>query len=279
MKKLEFLSVACLLLLIGLLGSCVSLEDRTMTPQERAEAEIVGSVTAGFTTLQFFHIPNNSAIRNKAYAELKKEAQKKFPGNIDVMNIAVSGSFSGWNIPWIFAVYGPLWANIQKITATGDVVQYNTASRQAPVTQKDAGESSPSSRVQGATTGLEGATNRACETLIYELPKRTTVAVLSVSSRDRNAAAFVMDEIEFQLVDSKEFVMVDRKTLDSVRSEQDFQTSGEVSDASAVSIGNMLGANIVITGTISGSGDTQRLTIKALDVKTAKIVTMAREQF
>jgi TolB-like protein len=184
----------------------------------------------------------------------------------------------GWTTVWISSVVdtfryigavGDFKTIERRILADSPVV--NPASQVSPV--------DPVSRTQGVTTGIEGAINRACETLIYELPKKITVAVLSVSSRDRNTAAFVMDEIEFQLVDSKEFLMVDRNTLDSIRSEQDFQMSGEVSDDSAVNIGNMLGANIVITGTISGSGDTQRLTIKALDVKTAKIVTMAREQF
>jgi curli biogenesis system outer membrane secretion channel CsgG len=72
---------------------------------------------------------------------------------------------------------------------------------------------------------------------------------------------------------------VDRKTLDTIRSEQKFQLSGDVDDNSAVSIGKMLGANIVITGSVTGTGSTQRLTIKALNVQTAQIVTMAREQF
>jgi TolB-like protein len=143
----------------------------------------------------------------------------------------------------------------------------------------DSSGSSRRSSPEGANSGIEAAVNRACETLIYEIPKRATVAILSVSSRDRNLATFVVDEVEFQLVDSKEFQMVDRKTLDSIRDEQQFQMSGEVSDSSAISIGNMLGASIVITGTISGSDNTQRLTLKALDVKTAKIVCMARESF
>ena len=73
--------------------------------------------------------------------------------------------------------------------------------------------------------------------------------------------------------------MVDRKTIDTIRSEQQFQLSGEVSDQSAVSIGHLLGANIVITGNITGTGTNQRLTLKALDVKTARILAMAREQF
>jgi TolB-like protein len=135
------------------------------------------------------------------------------------------------------------------------------------------------SRAQGAASGIGGAISQACETLIYELPRKSTVAVLGISSRNRDMAVFAMDEIEFQLVGSQEFEMVDRKTLDSVREEQNFQMSGDVSDDSAVTIGTMLGADIVITGSITGSGNTQRLTVKALDVTTAKIVTMAREQF
>jgi hypothetical protein len=67
--------------------------------------------------------------------------------------------------------------------------------------------------------------------------------------------------------------------LDKIRTEQNFQLSGEVDDRSAVSIGKILGANIVITGSISGLGTSQRITIKALDVQTAQIITMARESF
>jgi TolB-like protein len=126
---------------------------------------------------------------------------------------------------------------------------------------------------------LEDAVNKICESLIFDLPKNNTIAVLSVSSRERNIATYVIEEIEYQLVNSREFRIVDRNTLDKIRTEQNFQLSGDVDDNSAVSIGRMLGASIVITGTISGSGTSQRLTIKALDVQTAQIITMAREAF
>ncbi|MDR1618408.1 MAG: CsgG/HfaB family protein, partial [Treponema sp.] len=63
------------------------------------------------------------------------------------------------------------------------------------------------------------------------------------------------------------------------KNEQQFQISGEVDDNSAVSIGNMLGANIVITGTIGGTESTRRLRMKALDVKTAEILAMASERY
>jgi hypothetical protein len=129
------------------------------------------------------------------------------------------------------------------------------------------------------TDGIEGAINRAIQTLLGDLPANTTIAVLSVASSVPDLAVFIMDEIEFQFVDSGNYTVVDRKTLDQIRTEQNFQASGEVDDNSAISIGKMLGANIVITGGITGSASTQRLTLKALHVQSAQIVAMAREQF
>ena len=131
----------------------------------------------------------------------------------------------------------------------------------------------------GSASGIEGAVARASLLFVGELRKGATVAVISISSNNSDLATFAIDELEYQLVTAKQFTIVDRKTLDAIRLEQNFQLSGEVSDSSAVSIGNMLGANFVITGTIAGSGNTQRLTLKALDVKTAQIVSMAREAF
>jgi len=132
---------------------------------------------------------------------------------------------------------------------------------------------------QSIKSGIEGAIARASVIFVGELPKDSTIAVISVSSSDVNMASFTIDELEYQLVTAKQFRIVDRNTLDKIRAEQKFQLSGEVSDQSAVTIGSMLGASIVITGNISGIGNTQRLTLKALDVKTAQIITMARESF
>jgi TolB-like protein len=51
--------------------------------------------------------------------------------------------------------------------------------------------------------------------------------------------------------------------------------TGEVDDNSILSIGHLLGAGVVITGSIAEDGD--RLRLKALDVRTAKIAAMSSE--
>ena len=162
-----------------------------------------------------------------------------------------------------------LFGNLQEITATGDVVllEQPTNSRSR-------------SRVNRANaTGIEKAIYTVSDDLINDLPANSKIAVINISSNNRDTSALVVDELEYHLVSAKKFTIVDRRTLDTIRAEQNFQMSGDVSDASAVSIGQMLGANIVITGSITGTGTNQRLSIKALDVKTAQIVTMVRETF
>lgn len=285
-------------MVIYLLDSCVSIQDKTVIRNDLENINRIGSIDVEFFSYQPLHfivLKNN--IKNRAYSLLLKKARTMYQEDIDIVNVNIYGSFSVWNVAvqsggiaagffagdaiglstyytvlpgevsWEYALPGAaigsfLAGNIQKITATGEVVLSQTRSR-----------------IQGYVTGIEGAINRSCDSLAGYLPNNASVAVLSVSSQDRNMATFVIDELEFQLVNSRQFKVVDRITLDAIRAEQNFQLSGDVDDNSAVSIGKMLGANIVITGSISGTGTTQRLTIKALDVQTAQIVAMAREQF
>lgn len=126
---------------------------------------------------------------------------------------------------------------------------------------------------------IEDAIYKAGAVFIQSLEKNSTVAIISVSAQDKDLAEFIIDELAFVLVDSGQFKVVDRNSLDVIKNEQQFQISGDVDDNSAVSIGNMLGANIVITGTIGGAEGARRLRMKALDVKTAEILAMASERY
>jgi hypothetical protein len=126
---------------------------------------------------------------------------------------------------------------------------------------------------------LEAALYAAAQVIVARIPPKTTIAVVSIASRDIESAEFVLDELAYVIVSSGGFKVVDRKSLEAIREEQHFQTGGDVDDDSAVSIGKLLGANIVITGSITGVGSTRRLRLKALDVTTAEIVAMASEAY
>jgi hypothetical protein len=78
--------------------------------------------------------------------------------------------------------------------------------------------------------------------------------------------------LESILVNNGKLAVVDRVNLDKVRAEQGFQLSGDVSDESAKAIGQMLGAGAIVTGTLVNLGDAYRLTLKAINVETARVV-------
>jgi hypothetical protein len=248
-----FIGFVAAAVLICLLSSCISMEVRPMTSTERGETQVVGTVTASWTVFNFLHIhPTRKNLQNRAVSELQAEARRQgYKDNIDIRNISVIGSFNGLTIMPLPGIFGII-ADFQTVTASGDVV--------SSLTQ----------------TKINDAVAKASETMAQTIPRGSVIAVLSVYSSDGSMAEYVIGELEYNLVNSGQFKIVDRRRLDQIRIEQNFQISGEVSDDSAVSIGNILGANIVITGEMTGIGSSQRLSLKALDVKTAQIISMSR---
>ncbi|GHV93449.1 hypothetical protein AGMMS50268_39520 [Spirochaetia bacterium] len=132
----------------------------------------------------------------------------------------------------------------------------------------------PSQAAVPASSGsmtLDEAIAQAAAQMEERLPARTEVALISVSSPSAPFSQYVLDGIEAALVRSGKLVVVDRANLDKVRAEQGFQESGEVSDDSAKSIGQMVGAGTIVTGSLSNIGTLYRLTLKAIDVAKAVV--------
>jgi len=106
------------------------------------------------------------------------------------------------------------------------------------------------------------------------IPLRSRLAIVGITSTDTNEATFYVNELTIQFVNSKRFTVVDRSDIDKVLNEQNFQMSGYVDDNAFVSIGKFIGATVVITGNITGTGSQKRLVIKAINVLTSEILEM-----
>jgi hypothetical protein len=76
---------------------------------------------------------------------------------------------------------------------------------------------------------------------------------------------YAIEDVEYNLVKSGKFKLVDRQQIKTILSEQNFQMSGYVDDVSAVNIGKLAGANVVITISISAADSSGRVSLKALD--------------
>jgi hypothetical protein len=260
-KSLLVLSI----LTVGFFASCISIQDSRMGPND-SELEVLDTVRTQFVSYQPFHIPITSAIKKTAYKRLLDQAKMEYAIDygvdvLDIKNVRVKGDpEDNIGLMFITLLTFPL-GNFQTMYATGTVVVNPNKSQ---------------SRIN--MDALENAVKKSTESFVGRLPRGSVIAVLSIATT--NNARLIIDELEFRLVEmGSSFRIVERRLLEQIRNEQGFQLSGNVSDESAVSIGNMLGANIVITGSVTNSGDKQRLTLKALDVKTAQIIAMTREEF
>jgi TolB-like protein len=118
---------------------------------------------------------------------------------------------------------------------------------------------------------LDSAIRAASDYLNTSIPKGNKTAVLNFQSEYPSLSEYVIDELISNMVNDRIFTVVDRANLALARQELNFQTSGEVNDDTAVSIGQMLGAQTIVSGSISRIGGLVRLRVRALDVKTAQI--------
>jgi hypothetical protein len=98
------------------------------------------------------------------------------------------------------------------------------------------------------------------------------VAFLNIQSNFPDLSEYIISILSENAVNDNLFFVVDRHQLDLVRSELNFHLSGEVSDVSAQSIGQMLGAQVIVSGTITKIGTVYRLQIKAIGVQSAAIL-------
>jgi hypothetical protein len=135
--------------------------------------------------------------------------------------------------------------------------------------------------ISKTSTLLVGRDNNAIKNsfnvLSQNIRNGSKIAIINIEAGDVDEGEFFIEEITMEFVNSRNYVIVDRRTLDVVLREQNFQMTGYVDDDSIVSIGHFLGADVVISGGISGTGNRKRLRFRALDVRTAQILAMSSE--
>jgi tetratricopeptide (TPR) repeat protein len=115
---------------------------------------------------------------------------------------------------------------------------------------------------------LDEAIELSAEDVTTKLPNGTRVAIVAFSTEHMNLSNYIMDELTGALVDGR-LEVADRRNLEYVYKELNFQMSGEVSDETAVSIGKFLGARYVITGQLVKAGDRYRYRLSGINVETA----------
>lgn len=120
---------------------------------------------------------------------------------------------------------------------------------------------------------LPNAIQSATERLSLSIPKGTRIAVIHCSAPTSRLADYVVSEVAFSLVSLSDYAVIERKEISLVMDELEYQMSGDVSDESAQSIGNILGAQVIISCHLD---EAMTLRLKAIEVETARIVAVSQ---
>ncbi|MDR1094892.1 MAG: hypothetical protein LBL31_00715 [Spirochaetaceae bacterium] len=108
------------------------------------------------------------------------------------------------------------------------------------------------------------------------LDLNTKIIVLDFQTtlESQRLSDYVVDELSTFLINSGKLDVLDRKNLALIDEEMTFQASGEVSDASAQSFGQRLGAQVIISGNMEDLGEYYRIRFRSLQVETARTLSV-----
>ena len=135
-------------------------------------------------------------------------------------------------------------------------------------TASELGQRINSNRIPNVSSSNQSIQQTA-EEIRRQLTAQYKIAVLSFSSNWRGLSAYVIDELNTAIVREGSLTVVNRQQLDLVRKELDLQESGDVSDESAQSKGQFLGAQAVLTGSFTVIGKNMyRFRVRAITVET-----------
>jgi len=109
---------------------------------------------------------------------------------------------------------------------------------------------------------------------VVNLPANTKIALINFDAEAQLLSDYIFEELWIHFEDSRSFILIDRKNLELIQKEMDYQYSGMVSDESMQSLGHQLGAQILVYGNITQLGSEYRLVVRATDVE--KAVTSIR---
>jgi predicted nucleic acid-binding protein len=136
-----------------------------------------------------------------------------------------------------------------------------------------------SSNVDNSSYDLETTVRSAFDIIAKTLKNKTKVAIINIASDDASEANFIIEELTYLSVHSKKkFVVIDRRKIEAIRIEKNFNRTSDYEDDFLISIGHLLGAEVIITGNLIGTNDLRRLRIKALNVKTGQLIGMTSEK-
>lgn len=105
---------------------------------------------------------------------------------------------------------------------------------------------------------------------------QTTISVLDFQANgiSPTEASILTDRFRAELIQLKEYSVIERAAMQEILEEQGFQQSGCVTDECVVEVGQMLGAQQMVGGSIGRLGDVFTITARVIDVESGEILNV-----
>jgi hypothetical protein len=116
---------------------------------------------------------------------------------------------------------------------------------------------------------IEVAVDTVSQELTANLPKNSRITL--AGARGNTDLDYVIGEVTQNLANDG-ITVVDRQNQNFINAEKQFQLSGDVSDATAVSFGKALGLTSTVFCSIDGTGNRRSLRVRAVDIETGKVI-------
>jgi hypothetical protein len=126
---------------------------------------------------------------------------------------------------------------------------------------------------------IETSVRNSFERVTKDLKKKAKVAVINVDAENVDEADYILEELTYLTVHSpKKFQVIDRRKIDAFRTSNGMGIPSYNNDYILMLIGQLIGADIVLSARMDGPGELRRLRVKALEVKTGHLLGDASER-
>ena len=123
---------------------------------------------------------------------------------------------------------------------------------------------------------LANLTNQIVESLSQE--SKSKIAVIEFSDLNGNITEFGMylsEELITRLFLTLKFDVIERQLLNQVISEQKLGMTGLIDDKSAIAIGNLLGVDAIVSGTVTDLGVSLKVNARLIATETGSVFAVA----
>ncbi len=107
------------------------------------------------------------------------------------------------------------------------------------------------------------------------------IAVIEFSDLNGNITElgkFLSEELITRLFLTKKFQVIERQLLNKVLSEHKLNTTGVIDETTAKELGNILGVEAIVSGTIADLGETVKINSRLISTETGQIFSVASEE-